>query len=517
MTTRAHKTISGATNIGAAGRPSTKLDERNIPNPYYNKVFQLADCPEYEFVMGLVGDKSEEEELADLLTNPEVMEALYLMLDRFDEVPMVPPTMPPAPQSQILYSRTTDDAYVADIGSGDGKKAAKSQSKITFYDREPASPNVQVLDVDRSDLPDVDVITSYNTLTQLRDPTKLLEADSLHIFPSVSYVKTRMGSEEHQGYLITKIGDKVFKDRNDHIVGDEVSEGYLCMTGYKRSELDLELTRKPAMSAPFDIPIRDTKTELAGPATKKYDGVALKLSFQRGLATLTTRKGKGMVLDFYSEDVYCPKCRSHYRGKLCTNYRCRSSKGIKLMESRLPKDFILYIERVKCGIETYYVLLRVVLYGRMVPFHGLENLKSFCKKIRITIDGIRLLAPGDMALATLPFDGYIYRHGFCDYRLKTVYTIELRSTDRFQQAANEKGYVVEVDGHMSDGNGLAEYYLTTSKGIYFLRFHRMRYDKDHETDYRDIHYVMDMATLVDGAERQSVFSYDTSLDTLTEG
>lgn len=517
---KSHKGYKPGGKSTAAGRPSVKVDERNIPNPYYNKVLQLADSPEYEFLMGLVGDKSEEEEIELLASNPEVMEALYSMLDRFEAVPLVPATMPPAPHALKLYSRTSDDAYVADIGSGDGNKAAKSQSKITMYDVLPGEEKVQFLDADRDRLPDVDVITSYNVLTQLENPNRILDRDSLHVFPDIDYIKTATGAEcIGENKYLTKMGEKEFIDYDHGLLGDEISEGYKCITGYATSNLELNFTSQPVIDKPFSVPIRDTKIELAGPATPKYDGTALRLTFAGGTASLTSRNGKGISLEFKTRERYCGNCKCHYAGSCCFGRRCSSTLSTLGRNTRLPKDFVLFIERVMNAGKAHYVLLRVPLYGRMVPFHGLENLKSFCNKVTITINGEKLMPPGHPSLSCLPADGFIFRHNFSDYRLKEMYTIDLKNVKKFLHAAYRKGYVVEVETRLDlNVQRVREFYLTTEAGVFYLRHFRDRPDKTAETDYSDVGYIMDMATPVEGSDFSSTsLSVDLSDDTYIEG
>lgn len=518
---KAHKgTKTSDKDQTSAGRPSVKLDERNIPNPYFNKVLQIADSPEYEFIMGLVGDKTEEEEMELLASNPDVMEALYSMIDRFEAAPLVPATMPPAPHALKLYSRTSDDAYVADIGSGDGNKAAKSQSKITCYDVLPGEEKVHYLDADREKIPEVDVLTSYNVLTQLENPSRLLERDSLHVFPDIDYIVTATGAEcVGERKYKTVLGEKEFIDYDHALPGDEISEGYKCITGYAAAALDLTITPQPVIDKPFTVPIRDTKIELAGPATPKYDGTALRLTFAGGTASLTARNGKGVVMGFKSREHYCKACKCHYAGSSCFGRRCSSELSTVSRNTRLPKDFILFMEQVKSGGKEHYILLRVPLYGRMVPFHGLENLRNFCERIKISINGVPLQAPGSPGLGLLPADGLIYRHNFMDYRLKEMYTVDLKNVRRFVQAAYRKGFVVEVDSSVDFKlERMREYYLTTDAGVYYLRFCRSRPDKTTETDYSDIGYIMDMATPVDGSDFSSTsVSIVFSDDTYTEG
>nr|QFR59050.1 MAG: hypothetical protein [Dongxihu virus] len=521
MAVRSHKRLQPVRETGFESA-STKIDIRNIPNPYFNKVMQLAESPEYDHIMGLVGDATEEEEIYKLALIPDVMEKLYKMLDRFEQAPLVPPTMPPAPQSLQLYSRTADDAYVADIGSGDTKKAAKSNSKMKFYDINPTDEKVTAFDADTDMLPEADVYTSYNTLTQLRSPERLMEKDSLHIFPDIDYIKNTMGSEiKGDGTIITKTGDKTFTDFDNDLPGDTVSEGYKCITGYSRGYLSLMTTNRVVRTRGFGVPVKDTMTELQGSATKKYDGVALLLSFRGGLASLVTRKGLGVELSHNITDSYCDVCKWFYTGDQCTSKRCRKKSVALAPRSYAPKDFDMIVEKVRRPDgKNEYVLLRVLNYGRFVPFHGLASLRQFCAMIKITIDGDRIKSPDDPSLLDLPHDGLIYRDGGMDYRLKSACTIDLYSPTAFVEYAMENGYQVDYDRIGKNEGQMFEYSICRSNmGRFIMTEERRRFDKDKETDYKGmLDRIMDTASLHTKIDSPSPddSSLGTSCMTLTD-
>lgn len=441
--------------------PSTFMPGDTAANPYYDKVDALWDTISSggaldsiaSIVEKFIGPDGVFDEVG-YLRAVEEMDILDDLLDVYEETPEVSPTLPPAPSPKQLYNRVAD-VQIVDIGSGDCSKLSRCQAvSIVATDREPVSnAHYQVAKLDAEeelmefmlDKPDR-VLTSFNALSQMVNVERVLEYDGLHVLPDISAVKTMMeaGFDEKGAYY----GD--YKDRDNGLVGDLLADGYVALNTYEQTNVRLKPIRKVKTLCPkpqiSTVYYRPPDAE----ATPKYDGVCMFLICQGGVRLLAHRNGNGYEFDGGGG---CPE--------------------MVLMLEKLPR----------IGPPTHFVLLRVYQYKRYYPFHGLNNLRMFCKKVNIRLGGIRIYAPGDRMLAHCPVDGQIFRIGQLDYRYKSLHTVDLYDPQAMADQLEKKyGYSITVDD-VPPCELLKEYEVHNYNGRYEFKFKLMRNDKTEATSF----------------------------------
>lgn len=441
--------------------PSVMSERLFTPNPMYLKFDALVDC-DVRHIYDMID--LENCDVDDLLANPEINAMLDGIIDRFEDTPLVKPTMPPCPQAQQLYARIPVDQRVTDLGSGDGKKASKCQAKITMLDKEPGSVFVKYADINDMDFVDQDVVyTSFNVLSQLEEATvkRLEDSEGLHVAVDLKHVIVEMGSEQIAENVYRTMHNGVEYIDTDHkLEGDEIATGYIGYNTYEDQKYVATCARKKTQTAEFAVPVEDTTQQMPGDSTPKYDGIAMRFrGSKKGFACLSKRNGDGLVYDWTGPDI-------------------------DLLLEKLPVD----------GPAQHYALLRVSFYKGRIPFHGVQGLKKFCSRVKIKIDGVSVVSPGSEELRHYPSDGLIYRVEGTDFRLKRIPTIDVYF-GTLMNLMDSLCYNYEVYGRFDRGK-LGEFAITRkTSGGFNIRFVRYRDDKTTPTNEGAIVYYMNAAPM----------------------
>lgn len=450
----------------AVHRVSSFLPETlGPPNPQYDNFSDLFDVVQESDLVNQIAACVD-----DFVVDGEFDEERYLqaMLERFGdnldelcdimerEVPPVVVNPEPAPSPSALYSRVSGVEKVLDIGSGNCKKVSRCKAKVVATDIQPVeNPFMTVKQLDANkDLLDmvenegVDVVTSFNALTQLEDLTQVLAVDGLHIYPDTNYYQDS-GAPLLDGAV--KVGKHV--DRIHPVLerGQPICDGYKVLTTFSAEKLSYEPESYTQFKIGFTPIVQDLDYRPLGESTPKYDGVNMMLVDQKGSSPiLKTRVGRATVL---------------------TSKR-RVSLALHL--EKLPKH----------GRPQAFVLLRVLNYKGFVPFHGLETLRQFCAKVKLKIFGIRVVAPADGSLSSYTADGLIYRFGQMDYRYKFRYTIDTLSISSLvDRLANEYGIDSEYDEQV---DSLGEYIIARRGEKVVFTLKGLRADKSEQTTIKTV-------------------------------
>lgn len=427
-------------------------------SPYYQQVEQLYDMVQDtqlldELMMSLDHFDFADEGLDEYQRWEEMAMSIFgdrleMLCDIIDSEPQVEPQMPPAPSPMRVYNRVGERTIV-DVGSGDCKNLSKAKTSCVATDIMPVENiHMPVKQIDAT-TPDIvkeamsnnAILTSYNSLTQLKSLDCVKEVDGLHVYPDTEYIRHEMKAE-----LDTDGGVEVLRHKFTDYVhddlerGDEVCPGYKCKTFYAPRKIRLKKISY-INSTGFKVPIRDLDYRPCGKTTPKYDGLCLMLDGYS--KRLVTRDGIGVRLDH-------------------------------------ELDFVLHLEKLpKHGKAEAYVLLRVLEYRGFVPFHGLGSLESFCQSVDLRIDDVKVHPPGSEALVCYPVDGVIARHNDVDYRWKTTYTVEVENIERVSQAIEKLGHEPVF---LTTGSGLCEYKVWARKDAIVFDLVGPRRDKTEETD-----------------------------------
>lgn len=442
--------------------PSVIGENLFVPNPIFNKVSGLHKHD----LMALYDAIDVNSDDVDYLLD-QYGDLLDSIIDDFEREPEVPPTMPPAPQAQNIYSRTSSEVVVHDLGSGDGKKASKCQSRIKMFDKDPKAAHVIERDVDEMDFVSGVIYTSYNALTQLRPETveQLMDKEGLHLIPDMNYLRTSMASEEVNGKLVTRGEKNVYEDYDHGLEGDEVCTGYVIINAYEKKEINIKFGDTPTFykGKTFNVPIKEASQQLPVSSTPKYDGVAVRLRSDGKRCSISLRNGR--------------TARTAFRGPV-----------FDLLLEKLPVN----------GEAEAYVLLRVVYYLGRVPYHGYAGLKRFCSRVKIKIDGVPVLPPGHHSLRDMATDGLIFRLEGHDYRLKDRLTFD--ATHRtLKSIIKDNGLHAEVKhlGQPANVRLLMEFAVERqSNGSYIFHYIKDRSDKDEGTPIDTILKYIEMAPVV---------------------
>lgn len=449
--------------------PSTFLPSIGEPNPTYNALSDLYDAVSQPSVLDDIAAIVEM-----FIVNGELDEAAYLryvedhfgkelddLIDVYENAEPVPETMPPAPSPKVLYNRVAD-VKVVDIGSGDCAKLSKCQAQSVVATDVLPVENVHygVVKLDASyELRDFmetksdSIITSYNSLTQLKDIEQVKEFDGIHILPDMEVVKALMPVHIDGGTVT--YGDH--RDLDVNIKGDEASEGYIVANTFASRNLRFRARGKIKVGSVPNVQVENIFYRPPNlRSTPKYDGVCYFLLSQRGRVALVNRRGIG--------------------------YSMESGDSVP--------DFILSLEKLPLvGVPRAFVLLRVNKWRGYYPFHGANCLESFTSKVRILLSGCKVFHPGDEALAKYASDGQIFRIAEIDFRYKARHTVDVYNPGKLiQQLEDKYGYVIDCEPPVDEM--LKEYTIHNENGKYRFEFERYRDDKTNETSVESVARMM---------------------------
>lgn len=390
-------------------RPSTYVCDSFSPNPYYDKLANL-----YESVSGSLdfevdislfvdedGELDEERYLAFM--EMEYGDELDAVLESFIDTEERAPTMPPASAPAEVYSRV-EECEIVDIGSGDCTKLSRCQAMgVVATDKSPQeNRHFEVKQLDAEDLTDFmsqfkveKVLTSYNVLTQLEHLDDIKLHDGIHLYPDTQFMRDHMGCELVGEKLLRSKGRKgvVYEDHIHEELerGETVTTGYKIQNYFRDERVECKTLGRVKMKG-FTCPIEDVQYRLPNlAATRKYDGICMMLMINAGVGWLKMRNGYGIAL-----------------------------------ESERKISTLLLVEKLpKVGKPEAFVLLRVLKHKSWYPYHGLSTLENYCSAVKLTIDGVRIVPPGDTRLDDYAYDGYIYRSQEVDFRFKEKVTVDI--------------------------------------------------------------------------------------------
>lgn len=444
--------VSGLLASGFTPNPVFKKVDAIIGDRQQALLQRIVDrAEELDFSLGDFGNDFPEELIEQLVA--EFDDDLELAIDEYENTEEVLPHMPPAPNPAALYNRFAVDTKVVDLGSGDGRKAEKAKIRdITLTDKivpeGDFSRKWKSLNAEKEEdylVFDNDcVYSSWMLLTQLSDVRSVTIRDGMHVVPDLDYLREAGGVLTDRGVRMS-FRQKVFDDIDHGFKGFELSRGYLGVMTYRPRFFFVEFQDglyqidPPMLPKTLDAPFNMDRL-----ATPKYDGVQVYFDLKAdGTGVATNRAGLA---------------------RQCNH--------------NIPFNVQIITEFLKGGI---YVLLRIMHYRGMVPWHDVNNLQVFCEYVKIDVAGNNILAPGDDKLQKLPTDGHIMRVNEVDYRVKGYVTVDLdgNSWTVFCDYFEKHSYAYNIDQEPTE---LAEYMFHKEDGIFVFKRVRLRVDKATTTD-----------------------------------
>jgi hypothetical protein len=377
------------------------------------------------------------------------------LVSKFLDVSFIRPEPPVPPRPQELYGRVAG-LSVLDIGSGDCRRLSKCQSRDKLAtDKEPIeNPHMKVAKLDASDehlfyeLSKGRIVTSFNSLTQVRFRDHFYDVDGLHIVPDLNLFFSLGLSVFVDGCYLTIIGDKQYCEYL--VEGDYLTEGYLGVSTFAPLSVNFYPTNKVKKMKPFSNCLEDVDYPLNLCGTPKHDGVCMMLHVSP-------------------------------RNKTSSVLKLRNGTSM-LMECDQDMDLVLLLEKMpKLGPPEWFVLIRIVKYKGYSPFHGIVTLREFCSKVKIRFhyeDRTCLLFPPDFAKGIS--DGLIFRFGEKDYRFKPNLTVDVVSISSLCRKLEGDGFYIRYD---KDCSVLSEYELKKIDNDWWFLFLGNRYDKVDVTNY----------------------------------
>lgn len=447
-------------------RTSAYVPRGGTPNVFFNKLaktYEELGCngafDDFLWNIDLNTSLSDDELVGFLLHDTEFDQSLDKLLDTYTTEELLRDVMPPAPNAGVVYNRV-ENAEIIDIGSGDCAKLSRARArKVTATDVvKVANVHYEVVELDATkelndfvmSFKNAKVVTSYNVLTQLDSIDQVMEHDGIHLYPDVQYMRDNLQVEVFdKGVKLGKYTDFDHPELQD---ADVVSEGYLIKNTYEENRINLALDQMGDLELGFELPIQDQPYLLkSNSVTPKYDGLALKLSVDDSLSYLVARNGKGATLRVLSKQLTPVEC---------------------------------FLEKMpKIGKPQYYVLLRILRYKNIFPYHGTKNLENFVKKVKIKIQGVPVVAPGDPCLDGFSTDGFVQRVMENDYRIKDVPTFDIRNGLALASFL-EDSYGIGLDLQGGVQGELWEYaYAGRDKATVLMKAVCKREDKEDETGY----------------------------------
>lgn len=367
------------------------------------------------------------------------------------------------PGSHCLYERVQPDTSIVDVGVGDGKRVARYQGyfgNVKGVDKVKKSmvadwPEDWQVEV-RGMGPEPEVVTSFNLMGQLDEKERqvMCENDGIHIWAV-------QGTLECAGHVTVR-GDVAEVDMIDAVFEEPVVKRelpyypigryYGGTNTYRSRDINLLVKGKAAGQPAKGKYVRLRHRPTVQRMTWKYDGVLLNLRNRNGRFKILGRDGKG------------------YWGV-----------------SNEKDSFDLDLEQV--GSEHY--LLRVNDFRGFRPFHSLEMLRVFTKKVKIKLMGCEILAPGAADKCTnepVFADGFVYRDREIDFVVNWGVSLDLKGgrKDELDRYLLDRRCALSIEHSGWDpGFGMCSVMVREpDNGIFRIEW-KQRYDKQQEDNNWD--------------------------------
>lgn len=397
----------------------------------------------------------------------DLKEQFMGLMQGYLDTPLAKGTIPPPPKPNALYGRIADGVSIVDVGSGAGNRLNRQKDRldIVAVDKVVEGVNLGVRreqeDIKDRPVDDVDVLTSFNVITQL-DPEGLERVeknDGIHVFPDVEVLINQNVAVRREDGLFESVATNgaVYLDRLYQLGALKIHYGYLGYNCY--SEATIRITVNAACldpvvgEEPNFMTAEGSRTLVCEDYGHKYDGEPVMFDIEGVGGRLVERDGSSVPIETSFGDF----------------------------------DLQLHCERVVHRGRVRYVLFRIPFYRGYIPFHSGPMLRKFCERKRIIIDGQPLIPPfpGDVEPLVdgleLPTDGVILRENEQDYRLKTVNTVDVYDPGGLKNYLLRKGWMCDfIDPRQ---NVLAEYSLDyICNGRVKFTFVKLRPDKKRPDD-----------------------------------
>lgn len=356
-----------------------------------------------------------------------------------DYKPEVANTRPP-PASEI-YGRVQSDTKVLDVGTGKGKRLigykTKESLKVVTCDVE-GIPKPEFSDEHQVgfDSPSEMPVVSFNSLTNNKDQSAFKNSDGVHVIPNLPQFSEYNNSQESvdeagDPCYLTKDpkSEEVYKDYplDDEIVSEPIVPFYNIANTYKERKIEIKVGDKVSQSAPFCSQGTRAVGSVMGTATYKYNGEIHEVK-KKGTRCFVRRRN-GEIRNASVGD--CP-------------------------------DLHLYFEKLTTG---ECVLIKLLRYNGIRPYHSAEQLHNFCQRVKITIGGMPLVGPEEYSreeyyryLAEGRVDGLVYRHKERDLLVKHDNSFDVKADNRqvFIDTVQDAGFYVQTEGIPKEWDGILE-------------------------------------------------------------
>lgn len=469
-----------------------------MPNPYWDKVGvlisqsdriralvkEIKDIGEGCLKPGkLLGD---EYDMRQVMEKVEHLRPVWkTLVDEFIECPLTPGVMPNKPPAEEVYSRLLPGTSIYDVGLGTGEKLKKYAEDLVLEGCDPKCGNHKF---DRKSFGEVGdgklagkVLTSYNSLTQLseNEQEKISYYDGVHVFPNIKELSAlNVAVPNDDGtYSILDPKGKVWKDRPFEYGGRvSIKQGYYGCNTFSDDEVGLQFEETGEVGQGFAT-LSEPGKHLTGELGHKFDGEMVKIEVRDGKVMVRKRNGKIM------------------RGAVV---------------SGRVGNLSMLCEEMSCeGKVVCYILIRLLLWGKFVPFHGGAVMEEFVKRKRLVLNGSKLihsppydesavLYNGDRPYVEiddmrLNVDGVIERACKIDYYEKYIWTVDIQHDE-----VHEVGKRLQADLEIpiiikSEQEGLWEYKVEYSEMGLKLEQSRPREDKTTPNAYAKIRETVKFA------------------------
>lgn len=459
-------------------------EEMGPPNPFWDKMGTLLDSGEELRQMATeiknIGDKNlsggvfgDEYNFKEIMEQVEHLRPQFeAIVKRIDDTPLTPGVMPQRPPPKTLYGRVDSSAELYDVGAGSGAKLRRHLAG-TGIEIKGCDPGSGCSEIDRctfstavkeSRVPEGATVTTFNSATQLTEEEEqmLSEFDGIHVFPDMTELQ-KIGVAKAEPEGLYRCGDqrgRVWLDRQCKLDGQvKVKEGYAGANTYKKRNITLKTRKSNIKGSGFDTHTRPGTFVGDPDLGHKFDGEMLRIDSTDGQVVVQNRAGE-----------------------------------VEVGQADDKTKFSLLCEKVKdeTGTVVGLVLIRILLWGSMVPFHGGPALRAFTRRVRLKWNGKPLLPPPpydprDLTHKTrrfvrvgsklIPVDGRIRRTQQMDYYDKFTWTVDLRK-DKTIPALLEREFNIPVVfewGEVTDQ--LYEYDIEVASDLISIRNPRPRLDK----------------------------------------
>lgn len=330
------------------------------------------------------------------------------------------------PRSGELYERFKPGIDLQDVGSGDGKRVARYQGyfgKVKCFEKLPKKKMVQdfpsdwhVCYGDKLQILSETAVSTFLSYTQLEAEDKAVvdNSDGIHIVPNHDAL-AKFGVVEmlENGKVKTQMGKHTFVENYQKYIGQELSNFYCGFNTFRQRDLNLVPKARGKFSVPESRNFTRMRRDLyISDFTKKYDGSFVELNIEKGKFVLKNNLGDG--------------CWGEVDGP----------------------DLALQLEAMK----DCYRLLRVKFYKDYRPFHSLDMLELFARKVKIRIGGKSIEPPEKVDIKTYDCcndpdsDGVVCRSGGHDYVMNCGVHLDLKKMNlaRLEEFLRDKQGVLKT-------------------------------------------------------------------------